>query len=147
MNVMTDYFFKNAILNLKIAAAGVGVLNAAKLGLFTNTPPLSQTTVIGDLTEPTFAGYAQQAVTWSAPFEQPDFSWATQGGLYTFQATDDLTPTVVTGCFLVDTGGTHLIFAELFAVPVNLPSSAQACLVSPQVAAGNSTWGSNTVIS
>jgi hypothetical protein len=146
VNVMTDYFFAQAIGNLKAAVAALGVLNGAKLGLFTNTPPLGQTTVIADLTEPTFAGYAQQAVTWSGAFQQPDFSWATQGGLYTFQSTNDLTPTVVTGCFVVDGGGTHLLFAELFATPVNLPTSAQACLVSPQVAAGNNGWGSNTVI-
>jgi hypothetical protein len=146
VNVPTDYFFKKCILNVTIGTPGVAVLFGAKLGLFTNTPPLSQTTVLADLTEPTFAGYAQQAVGWSAAFQQPDFSWATQGGLYTFQATNDLTPTVVTGCFLVDGGGTQLIMAEMFDTPVNLPTSAQACLVSPQVAAGNSGWGSNTVI-
>lgn len=145
MQVVTDYFLKGCATNLKGTALD-GVLKGAKVGLFVNTPSLSQGTVIGDLTEPTFAGYAQQAVTWSGPFQQPDLSWADQGGLYTFQATDDLTPTVVTGVFLVDSAGTHLIAAELLAPPIALPSSAQALLVSPQIASGNATWGANAIV-
>lgn len=146
MQVPTSAFFKGAAANVVASVAALGILNAAKVGLFTNTPPLTENTVLADLTQPTFAGYALQAITWSAPFQQPDGSWACQGGLYTFQATDDLTPTVVTGVFVVSGAGTVLYLAEMANPPVNLPTSAQAMLVSPQIALGNNGWGANTIV-
>jgi hypothetical protein len=149
MIVPTNFLFQALLGDLVahvVAGNFSGALFGAQVGLYTNTPNLTQATVLADLTEPTFAGYVKQAITWSAAFQQPDSSWAVQGGLYLFQMSDSLVPTIVTGYFLVDSGGTHLLAAENFAAPIPLPTAAQAFLVSPQFVAGNTGWGAGTVV-
>jgi hypothetical protein len=145
MQVPIDYFLKQ----LATGAVGTaldGVLKNAKLGLFTNAVNLTQQTLLADLVEPTYTGYARQIVTWEPIYQQPDGSWTNQGGALFWQMGDDLTPTVVLGLFLVDSGGTHLLLAENLADPINLVSSANAFLASPQVTYGTTGWGSNGII-
>lgn len=105
------------------AQTGVaGQLHGALLGLVTNAVAWGKGTVIGALVEPTFAGYARIAITWSALFVAPDGTYRAASQDCVFQPTDDLTPTAVTGYFVVASDGTTLLGGENFQAPINLPN-------------------------
>jgi hypothetical protein len=99
-----------AIVAAMVAATGAkGPLNDAHVGLFTGQPSLDPGTVVGDLVEPTYAGYARQALdpaAWEPPSVQTDGSVATMNcGCIHFRMTDNLAPTSITGVFLADAAG------------------------------------------
>lgn len=118
------------------AAVGVGGgLHGVKVGLYTN--PLSPTdqTVLADLTEPTYPGYAQKAVTpWTVAFVGGNGLPQVDGGDYLFQMDDSTVPTLVQGFFLVQPAVTgppavpaYLVEVFPFAVPVALQTPLDGC--------------------
>ncbi len=145
MNVPTSLFYKGLATNA-IGTALDGLLKVAKVGLFTNQPVLTIATVLADLDQPVYTGYALETITWEPILEIFDGSWVNQGGLSLFQMTNNDNPTIVTGCFICNSAGTTLWVAEMFDTPVNLVTSDFALLISPQVAYGTNGWGHNAVI-
>lgn len=92
-----------------VAGNYTGALYGAYLGLFTAiSPPASPDSVLADLTEATFAGYARQAVTWAAETDSSDGFAQLLGGLLSFTPTDAVTPNTIVGVFLASaiTAGT-----------------------------------------
>lgn len=104
-NKLLSRLLKNAITSVT-SGDFAGVLVGAKVGLFTGSPTIGQDTVLADLTEPTYPGYAKQAITaWQGPFRTEENDYELVGGMKLFQMDDATTPTVVTGAFLCDSAG------------------------------------------
>lgn len=103
------------------AAPDPTVLVGAKMGVFINEPELTLDTVLADLTQPAFTGYAlSAAITWGTPgFEEAGPRAVVLGDLKTFRATAAPDPGVtVRGWFVVDAAGTGLLAAAMLDVPV-----------------------------
>ena len=124
-----------------------GVLYAAKVGLIASPYAPNLLSTYADMVQPTFPGYAEVAATFVPPFQQPDGSFATNGGLALFQMTDATVPTTVYGYYVTDGGMTpKLLWVEMLEAPIGLTSPLQAILVSAQLALGGTNYGSGTVV-
>jgi hypothetical protein len=129
IKVVTEYFdtlVAAAAINHTVAGNFDGPIYGSKMGLFTNSPTLSRTSVLGDLTVATYTGYALAALTWSAAQRKPDGSIRSETGLVTFQPTDAVTPNTITGYFVQSGTGSHLLWAAIFdsAIPLSDALSA-----------------------
>lgn len=141
-NPMMTRFFLNAMLaNLDSVAGVQGLLNTSEIGLFTNAFDPSPDTVVGDLTEATFAGYAVVASTvWAAPGNV-----GSVGKMIHFEANfiaGAIVPPgeTVTGYFVRETGGAgELYIAERFVTPAAfaLPTDFLSLDVALQIAFQN----------
>lgn len=113
--------------------AASNLWNGAKVLLFKNNVSPGPNTVLGDLTECDFTGYAvSAAVTWGTPGWQPDGTAIVVGDLKTF--TVGATPTIlntVYGWALVDTGKTVCYLARKFDTAVNLTQAGNFVDVVP----------------
>lgn len=106
--------------------AVAGKLNGVKIGLYTNNVTWNKNTVLTDVTECTFTGYAKVAVTWTTPFRATDGTYRVSSGLNVFQPTAASTETAV-GYFITDTAGTVLLGGDAFPAPVPLPDALTRC--------------------
>lgn len=97
-----------------------GALATPSVGLFTGSPALSEATVLADLSEPLFTGYARVPVTLESIRRtiNGDFVEAYQSANFQPSA-GTLLPETSSGVFLVATIATvtHLLWAEHFASP------------------------------
>lgn len=101
--------------------ASGGKLNGAKVGLIAAPFTVGPGLLLADLTEATFTGYAQVTVAaWSAPAIGPDGTPSVDGGDVVFTPSDAVTPNLIYGWFLVDSGGSNLLYAYQDDVPVPL---------------------------
>jgi hypothetical protein len=96
----------------------------AEIGLFTNIITIALDTVLGDLTEATFSGYARIAsssLTWPGPTTNMDSEAESDGPLLTFEAdADPGSPIDVTGIFVTikdDSDEEKLFMAYSFPDP------------------------------
>lgn len=103
---------------------------ATKIGLFSNDYTPTVATVLGDLTEPSFAGYSQidaDGVTWPDPTINGSDQGESDGPTLTWTCTADPgSPVDVHGIFVQinDETGTHrLFFAFRFAAPVTIAAN------------------------
>lgn len=99
-----------------------------KVGLYTNVISPSHLTVIGDLTEPTFTGYAQQSLTLdtaNAYLDPATNASFVDGGDLLFIATAVPTPEDIQGWFIVNDAGTELHAISPFASPVPIMNPGQ----------------------
>jgi hypothetical protein len=106
MIVFTDWFYKllaNAIKQHTASGNYDGPLSVCYVGLFTNNVTPQQGTLLGDLTEPAYAGYARQQCTpWSSEFIDGNQDHVIQGPILDFVMGDNALPTTVYGSFLAD---------------------------------------------
>jgi hypothetical protein len=112
-----------------------GGLYGAYVGLITNTPALTPNSVIGDMQEPTYTGYARQAIgAPTGPYQDQDGSWDLIFATLAFQMANATTPTNVTGWFIADalTAG-NLLAAELFPTPIDLTTTDNVVPIAPTV--------------
>ena len=90
-------------------------------GLFTGNPsPLTIDTVLGDLAEPTYSGYARQALTIGSLRRDVEGNYIEPLGSVSFQPTDDVgLPQTATGVFITGTiGGVEfLLLSEFLDAP------------------------------
>lgn len=100
-----------------------GQLTGALLGLITNAVSWGKGTVVADLVEPIYTGYARVAITWSAVFQAPDGTYRKASQLVVFQPADAAHPQNITGYFIVAVDGTTLLGGENYASPIPLPDS------------------------
>lgn len=127
-----------------------GLLTSVKVGLFTNTPTLGRATVLSDLTQPTFTGYAEQAVTWGAAGEDNLGNIIYTGGLLTFQpsATTAL-PQTATGWYIeASIAMTEtLLLAEYLPSPYTFNGTLDQLSLAPTFVTPNqNVWGDATVV-
>jgi len=147
MLVTTELLDTDSVVVATQAAAGVaGPLHGSKMVLFTNTPTLNKMTVLADLTQPTYAGYAEQTMTWSATRRNALNQICTQATLVSWTMSDDLTPTTVLGYGITDSAGTALLAAEMFPSPVALVDTLSALGVISEWVAANAAPGQCTVV-
>lgn len=111
-------------------------LVAATLKLFQNPVVASPSTVLGDLTECDFSGYAAVSpVVWGASFLDPSlggYSFSTYKQ-WNFDGSD-LTPTQnnVYGFWLESTAG-NLLAVNVFDAPVAMAAGGDALIVNPKL--------------
>lgn len=85
--------------------------------LFVNNITPNRSTLLTDLVEPTWSGYARRGLTasvWTTPVQDGDFvvsTWGVDGFTYT---NTDASPTTVYGWAIWDSGLGQLVFAQRF---------------------------------
>lgn len=92
-----------------------GILKTSKAGLILNDFTPTKTTVLADITQPTYAGYATILAAFTGPSRDATGKLGVDSALITFQMDDDVIPTQPLGWFLVNTAGTGLLMMEFFA--------------------------------
>lgn len=100
------------------ALVGVaGILNGALLKLFKNDVIPNVGTILADLVEADFTGYAASAaITWSVPVLGDDGLYRVIGDNKSFIAGSPLTvPNTIYGYYVTNGAGTVLLFAERYA--------------------------------
>lgn len=120
----------------QLVASG-GPLNGTKTMLFQNNVTPTKTTVLADLTIPTYTGYvAQTTGTFGAPYVGTDgLERITAPGLQ-FQPSDDATPNTIYGYAITNTAGTVLIAAKKFDTPVSMADATSAVVFQPEYVYG-----------
>jgi len=119
------------------AAMRAGVLATPKMGLFTNTPfTPTIDTVIGDLTLPTFAGYASVTLAIEPLRSNANKDQIDTFGTAPFQPSGAVSPTqTATGAYLFATvtAVDHLLQSTLLATPFPFSSATDALDIIPEV--------------
>jgi len=119
----------NIILEILDAMAGgaTPLYLAAKVGLFQNDLEPSGTTRLADITPATFSGYAlSAAITWAAAGFDTAGRPLVIGDMKTFARGVGAVDNDVYGWYIVDSGGTLLLWARRFPdgpVPMVTPGS------------------------
>lgn len=126
---------------MNIVATNQGALNAMlaaltssptlKVRLFQNNVTVGASTVLSDLTECTFTGYAAAAPTWTTPALSggvPTTTPSPAGVGFTYSGGST---TVVYGMYLTDSAGTKLYGATTFSSPVTLSTIVTSLTVYP----------------
>jgi hypothetical protein len=131
---------KAQLLSLNQAVKAGGAYSGCKVGLVAGPLVPSKNTVLADIQEPTYPGYAQQAVTaWTPAYVGGTGIPQADGGDFLFQMTDASTPTTVYGFFLVQPAATgppvvpaYLVETFMFTAPQPLatPDDGVSCDVT-----------------
>jgi hypothetical protein len=98
-------------------------LNGAFLGLYTNLVQPSVNTVLADLHQATFTGYALAALTWNVPFTGEGTLSLIEANKVDWRASDTVTPNNIMGHFIVGDDSVTLLLVEPFPGPIPLPSA------------------------
>lgn len=124
-----------ADLNVKVA----GDLAACTVHLFKNDMTPTPTTVIGDLTEADYTGYAAQPVgAWGGAFVNAEGKAQVTAPSLQFQPSGSTVTNVCYGYYYRSAGGgTPLLGAVRFDEPVAMGSVLDAALVQPTWLLGN----------
>lgn len=133
MWVPTDYFFEQALLELSENSPSspfIGVLAGAYIGLgVAPTPGLSRGTVLSQITEANFPGYARQPLTWRLPYFGTNGLWNLEAGCVHWQPTGSLAGNLCTLSFIVTAiSGGQLLMASIFTPPGEDLSNVQDAL-------------------
>lgn len=127
---------------LNSATASGGVLDTAKMDLFTNNVSPTAQSLLADFTIASFTGYAQADITWGTAYNNSDSEAEIDGSTCQFTFTDTTPVTcygyIVTAVNPVTPSLTELVYAEAFASPVNLAVTDDAVVVVPRVTLENS---------
>lgn len=121
----TTEAYDDAALTALIAAANV-LGTALHAGLYTNVIDPTKVLTIGDLTEPTWATYARQAVVMGAPIRDPLNGIASLSDALVWQQTGTPTPVTIIGIFYVFGAGPALLGIEPFQSPISLNDTLDA---------------------
>lgn len=111
-----------------------GPFTTMTLRLYANPITLQRSTLLADLTEATFVGYAAAAgVTFSASYVDVDGSALALGADNVFICTSATTPNTIYGYYFTDAGNTNLLIAYSFANPVPISAVGNAVAIAPFV--------------
>lgn len=150
MLTLTRYAMQQVLtdLNTHVASGNYdGVLRGAKMLLYTAvTGGETVDSVLADVTECDFTGYAQQAVTWAGPYASMGSGYELVGSLTNWSPSDGVTPNVALGWGLVDSGGTHLLALERFDNPVSLIDAFSYLGVVPKFTYTGADAGTGEVV-
>jgi hypothetical protein len=147
MSIVSSDQFNYSTLTDMVAAGGV--LTGLQIGLFTNDLAPSNLTLLSDLTEASFDGYARQNITWDSIFRGQSGAYHVNSQLVQFASTDSTNPQICYGYFVVTgTGSTAtLLFTEMFAESITFGQEYNSALISVQYTQGGTDEGDATVIS
>lgn len=122
MQLTTEYADIHAVTDYTQAGGGVaGILNGAKLVLFTNSLTLTKSTPLGALTQPTYTGYAAVVITWGAAVRDATGDIVTLSQSIPIQMGSSTDPsTTIVGYGVEDAAGANLLFAEVLDAPIPL---------------------------
>lgn len=120
MLVLTSATAKAILDAITLAGPTAGPASGLFAGLFTQNVPVTPQTVLTDLTEAAYPGYARLAVVWGADLVGANGAWDVPSGALEYRSTGVVSPSeLVYGLFLVvGLAGATLIAAELFSAPV-----------------------------
>lgn len=136
MSIVYCLSAQRAILATEIDTGGN--LDSLSVMLYKNNLAPDQDTVLADLEECDFGGYARvTALAFGTPHNGPTGAAETVGAEASFVATSGTTPNTVYGWGLVKEGTPDvLIAAEAFADPVNIVKTGDGIAVIPVVRFG-----------
>lgn len=139
LNAQPTLFLLDAI-ETAIAGLATGTPPSVwKVGLFTGTPTLSEDTVLSDLTEPAFTGYARVAMTPGTIRRDAAGNVILPLGKASFQPTADPVGTItVTGVFVVI--DTDLIVAEFLDAPWLVVNTGSAIDIIEEIYVTNGSY-------
>ena len=125
-----------------------GVLHGAKVRLFTNNMVPSKDTLVGDLTVPTYSGYADVVASFGAPVRRDSGGIATQGAVCSFAMPDATVPTSVYGYAIIDASTpAKLLGVEMFpGGRRDLADALDIISLVPEIAFGGPDQGSAHII-
>jgi len=109
-----------------------GLLDGAKIKLFQNDLVPSPTTVIGDLTVASFAGYAAQDADWGTVYNMPDGGAGVVSPTDPFVATGVGLPQTIYGFYFTDTAGTALLGVRRLAEPQTVNVAGDAVQINAE---------------
>ena len=113
------------------------LLSAGVLHLYSNNYSPSDSTVIGDLTEATFPGYAGNALTgasWNAVTVTSHIASTQLTAASTFRRGTGGSPQTIYGAYITDSTNTYLLAAWEFASgPYTLTNPGDAISTTPQL--------------
>lgn len=113
-------------------------LNAATLILYSNAVAITPHTVIGDLTECIFTGYAAEAgIGFGAAYLDQAGNVLLAAPSVQFESTSGTPAENIVGWGLVNVGKTALYYAEALPIPVAITQASQGVLIQPTVAFGS----------
>jgi hypothetical protein len=144
MITSTEVFDEAALAALIAAAPILG--NTLKAGLFTNIPVISKTTVLGDLTEATYPGYARQLVVMGPVYRDPANGIASNSNLLNWQQVGVPVATIIRGIFYIDGAGPSLAFVEAFPTPIALNDVVDAFQTVLEYIQSSQFQGFNTIL-
>lgn len=116
---------------LQILLDALGSSPTMMVRLFSNNHTFGAATVLGDLTECTFTGYAAAAPTWTTPALSGSTAQtlpSPAGVPFTYSGGST---TTVYGFYLTDSGGTVLYGGTTFSSPVTLSTIITSLTVYP----------------
>jgi hypothetical protein len=91
----------NALVEHDVSSPFNGPLEAVWLGLYVaGTPPITANSVIGDIVEANYTGYARQELVWSPPFIDVRGPYTLQAASLFFSPSDSMVSNNITGLFL-----------------------------------------------
>jgi hypothetical protein len=132
MNSVTTFAEAIALLGDLIGASHYKN-GSAGVGLYTNSVVLTKDTALGDLTAPTYTGYAVSAITANGTAytdDETDAASILSNGTITFKPTNNTNlPQTINGVYLKGNGG-QLVAAANFDTPVTLTTSSDAIVVA-----------------
>ena len=109
-----------------------GVLFHPDVHLYQNNIVPNRSTLIGDLTEADFTGYAKvTAMVWGTPYYDVDGSALCFGTSHSFVATDAVAPNTIYGYYLTDSADAVLLATYPLASPVGIPGAGSGITVLP----------------
>lgn len=124
--------YSRAQLLAALTAIKVAQLNGGDMKLFKNDVTPTPSTVVGDLTEATFPGYASfTVVTMGANFIDSAGRVCSNTGQHQFVCSGGGPLETIYGCYFVDTGGL-LVMAARFDEPIEMLLDTDAILVDMQ---------------
>ncbi|MGL4555272.1 MAG: hypothetical protein ACRC33_29245 [Gemmataceae bacterium] len=127
---------KIALLNA-MTAADTGTLDEAKVGLFSNEITPNDLTVLADLTEAAYTGYAKKSVAaWGAAFLDENGKPRITAQSLQFNPTASTATDTVRGYFVTNAAGDTLKFAVRLDEPVEMLGTTSGVIVSASLAYG-----------
>jgi hypothetical protein len=113
-------------------------LEEPTLILFVNQVTPTKETVIGDLVEATFNGYAEvEELVFGTPYQNVNGQAQMNAPSVDFVSTDGVIQETVFGWALVNAAKTALYYCELLTTPVPITAGGQGVNIDPEIIYGN----------
>lgn len=132
MDLVATKQFQVDILGDMVTAV-TGSLVGAEIHLFTNDYLPTGITVIADMTEATYSGYAAEAITWLAVSSADDGTIEVIGTAGEFRPTDDVVPNQCYGFWIENGAGVLLAAGRFDAPPIPMIDALDALILTPRI--------------
>jgi len=150
MLIPTDVLVRALLANEIDATPLPGFLSDLEAILYTNSPTLTRDTAIGDLTQPTYTGYAAVAIVPSAIYyDEETGGYAINTQALEFRPTaNPASPVTIVGWGLQNPTGPVLYAAEDFDAPQILTDTDSLIDIIGQIILGavEGSWGQVTIV-